>query len=249
MTLFKFMVSILGIICLFVISGWAAKSVNPITELLDNSWFLEVNANINNRTALYDFDLGDTLVAMHKNTLVLWGLGLGRRHSLQPFLRWENVLRFGFGVAADDTLHDQLLTNSQQVDIAIDHQFVHVSFSPTLQLITPHGTGPTPFIYLGGAVNLMHMTEKIYELDNPKINILLSDKPVQVNSWSLSAKGGAGVDLSINHDFGLSIVYSITYWQPVTYPYDLNLPSRSINCTEQFWSHGIHLVLLFRKRD
>jgi hypothetical protein len=226
-------VSLIAAICL---SATAATSVDK------SRLFIGFDAALNFRKGAYEFDEYELKQDTARNTVITMGCSLGKRYVLSKMFRLNAGLIFNTGSVSEDTIY------LPDYSCLIKNRFIHFGFSPEVVIILPQITNIIPYVFVGGGINYMHFDEKFYVLEDPSRPLQFTDgsgmEPHTSKRWSPHVNYGAGADIYLTRDIGISIRYDFRFWEPVKFDESRDFPAKAASYREIFLTHALQLQFL-----
>jgi hypothetical protein len=243
------LVCIAAMLCLCAVAPVQAVSVKPP---MNDAFQLSAVSSWHNRTGYY-LD-GSFYQDSARTQLQLYGLGVGIRKRLIG--RWLRISLNGAYTQGNDDKYkrdDVPLTGTGSArtvyDIMVFDEYHHVWASAGLQYVfDAQGTNIHPFLHAGLAGHVVNIHEwgrvdDNSSLDGERISI---SPAFQNTNARVSVHTGAGIDLTVALDWGLSIAYIHRYWQPVSYTYTEAMPLDGIAYHEWYRTHTLRVSVVWR---
>ncbi len=193
----------------------------------------------NIRIGSYLFESIEKRMDTARTNLLLVGVGIGKRYYIVPWLRLQMEGMFHIGITIEDTLYDFYMDESY----CPKYSFKHGCFNIGMQIIRPREK-ISPLVHLGGGINLLSLEESVVLQDDHKKEVNYYTG-INLRQWSLSLNFGAGFDISLKRNLGLSLIYSYRLWQPVRYKDSRDMPLEAVDYKETFYTHIFQILLLF----
>lgn len=205
--------------------------------------FGNVNMTFNDRLGIYDLGY-DHEQKENKSNMKTYGASLGKFFALPSRFRIALPIAFDYGTVKDGTIEDVVILYQSglldTVDTDLKCMLINVALSPQLQYVFKGAGKLHPYAGIGGGIHYVKMKEEMWNgktlVEYPGLQSFSGIR------WSICAELGA--EILINRYLGLSAHYQFRYWYPVKDEYSLDLPYKSVDYRERFFSHQIGIGFL-----
>jgi hypothetical protein len=224
---------------LFVLLALIAAST--FARNYDYKYFLDVNGNIHDRFATYDF--GNN-VEQNENRATLPTIGVygGRMFFLPMNFRIALPLHYEIGSAVEKKINGVLLNNGDTVTTEKNSVLNSLGLSPELQF--EFYRKPKVDLFCGAGFGLHYSILKENEWHK---NTRILDTPYleTYNTFCISFCASAGLELNVNKFIGLRLVYKFRYWNPVKGTMESDIfPYKGVTYKERFISNQLGIGIM-----
>jgi hypothetical protein len=217
-------------------------------SILDKFYNFGVCADYHSRTGFFNFG-GDHIEEMDKRGFPDIGIEFGKRWPLSRRVRLQMSIAANYGSVTDDTLPAILLSDNTWQSTLLQISFFYGSLYADVQF---------PFHVAHEAQLFFHAGVGAHGGEAWESEILAADHAAHVTGDPFledhtilcgSLHGGLGFEFAFNDRFGLSVSYSLRYWQPISNPTRRDLfPAAAVDYYERFLSQGLEVTVLAKRQ-
>lgn len=181
------------------------------------------------------------------NNMTMYGFSIGKRFRLNDYMRVQVPLTFDYGKADEDTVQSLLLNDGTSTSAIRQSEIFHLAINPDLQF--PLNVAPESRIIISAGTGVHFIRYLEQEIMAGQSQVKISD-PYLENGFKVTVSGSAGVGFEtlMSRQFGISVMYTFRYWEPVSYKTQRDLfPTSPVDYSQVFFTHQISISILLNR--